>query len=175
MIRLSIEHPLFWKKVDKNGPKARGRLGRCWLWTACVSKGSGYGLFGFDGRTQSAHRVSWQIAFGPIRFGLSVLHKCDVKTCVRPSHLFLGTKADNNRDMRRKGRHAQGEQHGRNTMPERTARGERNGSAKLTRAKVRRMRKQYEAGTARSVLAERYGITREHVWQITTGRYWPDA
>lgn len=41
---------------------------------------------------------------GPIPKGMFVLHKCDVRACVKPDHLFIGTKKDNTRDMMSKGR-----------------------------------------------------------------------
>jgi hypothetical protein len=51
-----------------------------------------------------AHRMSWEMHFGPIPEGMLVLHHCDVRRCVRPDHLFLGTARDNTRDMIAKGR-----------------------------------------------------------------------
>lgn len=91
----------FWSKVDRNGPAPEHLpdLGPCWLWTAGTS-GGGYGKIGVRaGLTMDAHKVSWIFHFGEIACGLWVLHRCDVVRCVRPSHLFLGTAADNNRDM----------------------------------------------------------------------------
>lgn len=71
----------------------------------------GYGIL-TKGRktTLSAHRVSWEICFGPVQNGLHVLHKCDTPACVNPEHLFLGTQQDNMRDRNVKGRTAKGEQ-----------------------------------------------------------------
>ena len=72
----------------------------CWLWVAGrMSNGYG-GVMG-----NGAHRTSWELYRGAIPEGLSVLHKCDVKICVNPDHLFLGTQADNLADMRGKNRH----------------------------------------------------------------------
>jgi hypothetical protein len=85
----------FWDKVVKTDT--------CWVWTASVN-GKGYGSFGYGGRVQLAHRVSWQMHCGPIPPGLCVCHACDNPSCVRPDHLFLGTIKDNNRDRDRKGR-----------------------------------------------------------------------
>lgn len=98
----------FWSKVDKNGPIASHApgLGQCWIWTGSTSEGYGQiNVGGGDGRHDWAHRVSWEIHHGPIPDGLWVLHRCDNPSCVRPDHLFLGTVADNNRDMIAKGRH----------------------------------------------------------------------
>jgi len=83
----------FWSKVNKHGPRA-GRLGRCWVWTAGRTNGS-YGSFRVGSKMERAHRYAW----GDVPSGLHVLHRCDNPPCVRRSHLFLGTQADNNRDM----------------------------------------------------------------------------
>ena len=75
----------------------------CWLWTGY--RLDGYGRFGRrDGDIVYAHRFAWEEAFGAVPTGLCVLHRCDTPACVRPSHLFLGTKAENTRDMIAKGR-----------------------------------------------------------------------
>jgi hypothetical protein len=88
----------FWAKVQKTDS--------CWLWTGCKSRG--YGRFRSRGNkvtSQRTHRVSWEIAHGPIPDGLKVLHRCDTPACVRPDHLFLGTQKENVWDSIQKGRH----------------------------------------------------------------------
>jgi HNH endonuclease len=90
----------FWSKV--------GECNRwpwfCWEWQAgCFD--NGYGAFWLRRKLWKAHRVAWLIQFGEIPDDLKVLHKCDNPRCVRPSHLFLGTDADNMHDRDRKGRH----------------------------------------------------------------------
>lgn len=89
------------------------RRGRgCWEWTARINS-RGYGTFRLRPE-QIAHRAAWILFRGPIPQGLQVLHRCDNRKCVRPSHLFLGTNADNVLDKMLKGRHRKfvGEEHG---------------------------------------------------------------
>lgn len=96
----------------------------CWIWTAGKHR-NGYGNFSYKRKTQFAHRISYQIFKGSIPNGLHVLHKCDVRACVNPNHLFLGTHADNMADMINKG-HLK--------IPDNS--GIRNGSNKLTEIEV---------------------------------------
>lgn len=75
----------------------------CWLWTASINN-SGYGQILEKRKAKLAHRISWVLHNGPIPFGMHVLHKCDTRPCVNPSHLFLGTNSDNVRDRVKKNR-----------------------------------------------------------------------
>ena len=91
-----------WREPFESCYKVDRKTG-CWLWMRAL-KGCGYGHKWYDGKYQSAHRISWSIHRGPVPEGLFVLHKCDVMRCVNPAHLFLGTHQDNMDDQRRKGR-----------------------------------------------------------------------
>lgn len=125
----------------------------CWLWTGGLF-GNGYGhVVGRDGRG-SAHRFAYTHFRGPIPSGLVVCHTCDVRACVNPDHLFLGTQADNVADRNQKGRHA---------------RGERIGGAKLTAAQVLEI---FQSSDCQRDLAARYGVEDKAIWRIRSGRRW---
>ena len=76
----------------------------CWLWSGAPLQNTGYGRIRVGQISKRAHRVSYELNIGVIPQGLSVLHRCDVPSCVNPRHLFLGTLLDNNRDRDAKGR-----------------------------------------------------------------------
>lgn len=84
------------------------RSDSCWLWTGVLIH-NGYGRVTIAQKKCLAHRVAWELEHGqPVPNGKFVLHRCDVRNCVRPSHLFLGTGQDNMDDMRAKGRYVNG-------------------------------------------------------------------
>jgi HNH endonuclease len=75
----------------------------CWDWQRAVNS-VGYGRIARNGTRVYAHRAAYELAYGPIPKDMCVLHSCDNRRCVRPDHLFLGTKRDNMLDMAAKGR-----------------------------------------------------------------------
>lgn len=96
----------FWAYVDKEGPipESCPELGACWVYDEDHCFKMGYGRVQIEGGTEYAHRFSYLLEYGEFDRSLFVLHKCDIRPCVRPSHLFLGTQGDNCLDKRNKGR-----------------------------------------------------------------------
>lgn len=144
----------FWTKVDKSG--------NCWLWTASGTR-AGYGLFWLNRRNELSHRVSWTIHYGAIPEGMLVCHTCDTPACVNPSHLFLGTYADNAQDRERKGRGAK-------NIPD--SKGERNGRAKLTASDVQKIRQLLNDGHSGRSIAKQFGVSDVMVSFIRRGKNW---
>ena len=128
----------------------------CWLWTESCMK-SGYGAFGIGRVTKYAHRIAYELYIGPIQTGFSVLHRCDVRSCVNPSHLFVGTHADNMVDMTRKGRSQRGEKHA---------------MAKLTNDSVREIPAMAASGVTQTAIAKSLGVSRTTICQILGGKVW---
>lgn len=147
-IPLSIR---FQRHVGPAGPTG------CTLWTG-VQNGQGYGRMGVSSTKKAmAHRVAWELVNGPVPDGMKVLHRCDVKLCVNPDHLFLGTQLDNMRDMAKKNR---------------SNLGERCPSHKLTADQVAAIRIAYVAGAKKSDLARQYGVAGPTIGGCITGKTW---
>lgn len=149
----------FEAKVDRSGGDDA-----CHLWTAARLK-NGYGIFNADGgrQNQYAHRVAWELAHGsPAPKDRQVQHTCDVRACVNPRHLKLGTPADNTRDMMVRGRYKQGESAMAPLPPLRT-----NGFA-WGSERVR-------LGISMRELSRRTGINRGTLSYLESGRMVPTA
>ena len=141
----------FWPRTKVGG-------GGCWEWQgerlAC-----GYGRLRVGRKKVLAHRFAYELLRGPIPTGLFVCHHCDNRPCVNPDHLFLGTAADNARDMTAKGRHA-------------PMGGFNHPNAKLTAEEILEVVRLRKAGVRRQAVAERYGISLQTVSLITCGKRW---
>ena len=140
----------FWSKVQ---PEASG----CWTWTAARSP-RGYGRFGWAmNDVRMAHRVAWELLYGPIPPGLFACHSCDNPPCVRPSHIFIGSNQDNVNDKVSKGRQSRGETHGRH---------------KLSEADARYIKSAVAFGVEQRALADQFGVSQAIVSLIVRGKKW---
>lgn len=145
----------FWERVQKTDG--------CWLWVGGKATPSKpYGRVSDGRRKLYAHRASYELANGPIPPGLYVCHRCDVHNCVRPDHLFLGTPADNSKDMAVKGRAAR-------------LCGERSGKAKLTAEAVRQLRCLHALGIPLAWIAGTFGVSKQTVTAVGRGRSWKES
>lgn len=127
----------------------------CWLWTASCFP-NGYGQFRVSGWENGgyAHRAAFLLYVGSIPSGMLVLHTCDVRNCVNPSHLFLGTYADNAHDM---------------SLKDRSTRGVRSGTAALTEDDVLSIIKDERS---LEQIASDYGVTFGTISKIKIGTTW---
>ena len=156
----------FWDRVDRKEPQV------CWLWKGNHNK-LGYGLLtvtdsrissGRRDRLMRAHRISWELHNKPLRDDECVCHRCDNPPCVNPGHLFVGSIADNNADMRNKGR---------NFVPEAGSMfGEEHVFAKLTDDKVIDLRQRLLAGASVTRIAKELGVCASVVSEAARGITW---
>lgn len=141
----------FWRSVNKSAPNG------CWLWTGGTMGEAGYGSFWALGRNHSTHRFVWELSHGLVPAGLCVCHQCDVRLCVNPAHLFLGTPKDNTQDMVRKRRGISGERHP---------------LSKLTTDQVVTIRSRWASGEKQNRLADEYGVSKSMIGAIVHGYRW---
>jgi hypothetical protein len=150
----------YWAKVDIR------QADECWPWIAAADENGygriGVGSLGVDRRVVLATHAGWLLVHGAWPT-LNVLHSCDNPACCNPSHWFEGTLADNNADMRAKGRQSGGERH----SP--FVRGEANGCALLTDVAVREIR---ASGDRLIDLAERFGVHYTTISDVRRRKSW---
>lgn len=160
-IKVGIEER-FWPKVEKSD--------ECWNWIGALNR-NGYGLFSVNRRSRLAHRVAWEIANGAAPGKLHVCHHCDNPKCVNPSHLFLGTAADNAHDRDKKGRVAAGDRHYSRRFPGIRA-GDRCPVAKLSSDDVRSIRRRVTNGEKQATIAREFGVSQSAISNIVRRRDW---
>ena len=158
----------FWSHVRKTDT--------CWLWTGS-KRNKGYGAFVWSYRDMviqgRAHRFSWELVNGKIPKGLCCLHKCDNPSCVRPDHLWIGTKKDNNADMVAKNRHVPGGTHCGSFG--KWKRGACHHNAKLTHEIVYEIRKDHSTGMGYIRLGKKYGISMTCARKVVKNITWSKA
>lgn len=163
-----VAHERFFRKVNVAGD--------CWLWTGAMDH-NGSGMFSVGGSRDAhgkrrnsmvlAHRVAYEMHFGPIPAGTGphgtcVLHSCLRFDCVNPAHLYVGTAHDAVRAMDARGRRVNA-----------PSRGEAHGSARLTEKKVREIVAAFrDGGITQKRLAAIYGVSNATINHIFTGRLW---
>lgn len=132
----------FWDKVKKTD--------YCWEWTGYRLK-SGHGQFGTSKKVGYAYRFSWELHNGKIPKGKCILHKCDNGGCVNPEHLFIGTQADNVRDMHEKNR----------------------GKYSLTKEQVTKIKQEYQfRKVTQDMLASKYSVSRGVIGRALNNKHY---
>lgn len=130
----------------------------CWLWLGGLT-GSGYGIVRAPkmGKNKGAHRAVYEWLRGPLSENALLCHKCDVRSCVNPDHMFVGSHTDNQHDAYDKGRHSVFRHVGK---------------PKLMQADVAEIRRRLVARDTQSAIAKDFGVSLFTVCAINTGRTW---
>jgi hypothetical protein len=128
------------------------KINGCWLWNRSLGK-HGYGEVNISGNQMRAHIASYIVFKGEIPKGMLVCHSCDIKNCINPEHLWLGTAKDNSTDMFNKGRRVK----------------------KLNQQDVINIRKEWDENYSHSLgsyICAQYGITPSHLNSIVKRKIW---
>ncbi len=146
----------FWSLVKKSK--------KCWEWIGYKAE-SGHGIARNDGKPIKAHRLAWILLRGPIPSGIFVCHHCDNPACVRPTHLFLGTAKDNNRDRHFKGRSrglfTAGADH-----PAKIRAGDGHWCTKLSNKNVKEIRRLHSTGWSQKALGTAFDVNPATISRI---------
>lgn len=153
---LLLSHPE-WSGLGRTITISEG----CWEWTG-FSSPKRYGRLNRNGRNQYAHRYIYQLVAGPLSPTTCACHQCDNPPCVRPSHMFLGTKAENSLDMHAKGRY----------RAPRVRRGIEHHLARLCDADIRQIRLLLSDGIPQREIASQFGVSQTQVSRINRGVNW---
>jgi hypothetical protein len=132
----------------------------CWRWRRALDT-RGYGVVMWRSKLQRAHRISWELHRGKIPAGKWVLHQCDVKICVNPEHLYLGTIAENSRDAVQRNRYQPNPNFG-----------SKNHNSKLTERQVVEMLRLRKQGWLHRELGEKFGVNSETAARICRREGW---
>lgn len=132
----------------------------CWLYKSV--KNNGYGQFNYKTKHGKwaklhAHRISYILFNGPIYSGMMVCHKCDVRNCINPRHLFLGTQEENMNDAKIKGRMPKGEAHYRSI---------------LSVGDVKKIKEMLERKIYMHVIAKKFGVSKSTINNIKRKTHW---
>jgi hypothetical protein len=157
---MSTTEERFWAKVNKDGPTQPHMETPCWVWTA-HKQDRGYGTIQVDGKCRKASRVAIQLSGRLIAADECACHHCDNPSCVRPDHLFVGSRADNSRDMRLKGRQGP-----------RPNKGSGVGTAKLNESDVVLIRQLRASGVSGGALSRRFGVSIRAVRMVVQRLTW---
>lgn len=149
----------FWRYVEIVGEED------CWLWKKALFQ-NGYGQFWDGVKNQRAHRFAYTVSKGEIPSDMLVLHSCDVRACCNPRHLFLGTHADNMKDMTNKGR-----SHKHNG----SRAGAANPNAKMSRQKFQEIQQAITQGGSNRSIAAQFGVSHATVSLIRRNEHFMNS
>lgn len=130
----------------------------CWLWTGATTGKLKHGSMRRRGEHVYPHVLMWELWVGPVPAGKNVCHHCDVPTCVRPDHLFVGTQRENLLDCVNKGRSKIG-----------WKKGEDHPRVKFSDKQVAELRRRYSMGEKVAPLAREFGMSYSHAMSLCKG------
>jgi len=146
-----VKSPEFWSLVEKKSEAD------CWPWLGKLNQW-GYGRFNKNGFCEQAHRTAYELIFNKSIKGLIAMHICDNPCCCNPSHILIGTHADNQADKVKKNRQAKGE---------------KVGTSLLTQEQVLEAREKYKTKNfTYKELAQQYGVCKDTIQKAIRGIYW---
>ena len=136
---------------------------QCWIWKKHTDN-QGYGKITFEKKSCYGHRISYFLKYGYFPNELLVCHHCDNRSCVNPAHLFLGTCADNVKDMIKKGRQK---------FPSKGCNsGIKNPHAKLNDQKVKEIKILIKKGLSCIKISQEYNVARQTISNIKRNSHW---